>query len=343
MEMWMSEALKTCEPMTLPGTTAPISSPESASGTTPCASPDGPRDGQPGRRRARASRSQAPAAAKAPRMTATFGPGLWDSSPSDVLTWSLESRYRRLTASLGSTLYELTWKPRATPVGRWIPAQRASARHMLVSVSIGADCELTGWPTPQKRDYRSGMENRLTGDKAEGRSTDLNDWVLLAGWNTPRANDAEKRGNVAEDLRNGLVNDAVLSGWPTPRAEDAESAGMRHSRGVADTLTAQVALMGWATPNVPNGGRMSGNKEDIGKKRDGSKAQIGLENQASLAAIGPGPIGFLLGPNGWEITQACGQLRPDHSRWLMGIPEEWDKAAILAFRSLKGKKRARSG
>ena len=26
--------------------------------------------------------------------------------------------------------------------------------------------------------------------------------------------------------------------WPTPRAEDGESAGMRHSRGVADTLTA---------------------------------------------------------------------------------------------------------
>ena len=28
--------------------------------------------------------------------------------------------------------------------------------------------------------------------------------------------------------------------WATPRAEDAESAGMRHSRGVADTLSAQV-------------------------------------------------------------------------------------------------------
>jgi hypothetical protein len=33
---------------------------------------------------------------------------------------------------------------------------------------------------------------------------------------------------------------AVIAAWATPRAEDAESAGMRHSRGVADTLTAQA-------------------------------------------------------------------------------------------------------
>lgn len=283
-------------------------------------------------------------------MTATFGPGLWDSSPSDILTWSLESRYRRLTASLGSTLYELTWKPRATPAGRWIPAQRASARPTLVSVSTGALCalmgwptptanpangtpeaflerkrrsvdrgssmgisltdiavvaQLAGWPTPQKRDFRSGMENRITGDKAEGRSTDLNDWVLLAS-------------------------------WATPRAEDAESAGMRHSRGVADTLTAQVALMGWATPRVQD---IRGEGNETAEKRRGSGGCISTAIQASLAAIGPGPIGFLLGPNGWTILPASGQLDPAHSRWMMGLPEAWDVAAIMASRSLKKKRR----
>lgn len=35
--------------------------------------------------------------------------------------------------------------------------------------------------------------------------------------------------------------------WPTPSAEDGESAGMRHSRGVADTLTAMTS----ATAPVP--------------------------------------------------------------------------------------------
>ncbi|CAB4130529.1 hypothetical protein UFOVP130_11 [uncultured Caudovirales phage] len=39
-----------------------------------------------------------------------------------------------------------------------------------------------------------------------------------------------------------------FTGWPTPRGEDAESSGMRHSRGIADTLTAVSRLAGWATP-----------------------------------------------------------------------------------------------
>jgi hypothetical protein len=42
-------------------------------------------------------------------------------------------------------------------------------------------------------------------------------------------------------------------------------------------------LAGWKTPCVPNGGRISGNKTDIGKHRDGTKAQIGLENEAKLS------------------------------------------------------------
>jgi hypothetical protein len=147
-------------------------------------------------------------------------------------------------------------------------------------------------------------------------------------------------------------------------------------------------LAAWATPNCPNGGRVSGNPLDIGAKRDGTKAQIDTaaqarlaawgtpcsqpangtaENfrarkqraqakgiqmgdsitdcamQAQLAAHGPERIGFLLGRNGWEIRPASGQLNPAHSAWLMAIPEEWCEAAIAASRSLKAKKRERSG
>lgn len=48
----------------------------------------------------------------------------------------------------------------------------------------------------------------------------------------------------------GSISDSgnTLSGWPTSRAEDGESAGMRHSRGRADTLTAAaVHLAGYPT------------------------------------------------------------------------------------------------
>lgn len=50
------------------------------------------------------------------------------------------------------------------------------------------------------------------------------------------------------------ISDNGSGGWATPRAEDAESAGMRHSRGKADTLSAQAGqdLSGWPTPAVQN-------------------------------------------------------------------------------------------
>ena len=57
------------------------------------------------------------------------------------------------------------------------------------------------------------------------------------------------------------------SAWPTARAEDSESAGMRHSRGVADTLTAVTANWPTATSTDANGGAQlrPGRSEDLGQ------------------------------------------------------------------------------
>ena len=52
------------------------------------------------------------------------------------------------------------------------------------------------------------------------------------------------------------------------------------------------------------------------------------------------PIGYLLGPNGWEIVPACGQLNAAHSRWLMGLPPEWDDCAVTAMESLRASAQA---
>jgi len=70
----------------------------------------------------------------------------------------------------------------------------------------------------------------------------------LAAWPTPSTpNGGRSSPNMSatgmlngKKRQAGLEHVARLTGWATPRAEDAESAGMRHSRGVADTLTAQA-------------------------------------------------------------------------------------------------------
>ena len=63
------------------------------------------------------------------------------------LASSLASRLQVLTASSGSTLYQLTWKCRDTPSRRRIFALRASALRT-------SDSESTGWPSPAVSDAR---------------------------------------------------------------------------------------------------------------------------------------------------------------------------------------------
>ena len=115
--------------------------------------------------------------------------------------------------------------------------------------------------------------------------------VPLSGWATPDANamnlgegletwDARQIKNKAKHKNgNGAgmplqIQVQTISGWATPRAEDAESCGMRHSRGVADTLSAQVGqdlthpMAGWGTPRVTtNAGQGNPDRSTDGQSR----------------------------------------------------------------------------
>jgi len=58
--------------------------------------------------------------------------------------------------------------------------------------------------------------------RASVRRTSDND---CGSWPTTRANDAEKRGAIADDPRNGLVSAVNLAGWPTASARDWKDSG----------------------------------------------------------------------------------------------------------------------
>jgi hypothetical protein len=176
----------------------------------------------------------------------------------------------------------------------------------------------TSWPTPNAME--GGQTSRGGNRKGEKLMGGI---AKLATWPTCRANDAEKRGKVADDPRNGLVTAANLASWSTPKAEDAESAGMRHSRGVADTLTAQSSLATtWATPNSMD--YLPSNNLESRKLKGGC---TNLKDQAPLAASGETRNG-----SGFE-TESTGQLNPAHPRWLQGLPAEWDVCADMATQS----------
>src|SRR3990167_10743575 len=81
-------------------------------------------------------------------MTDTFGPNSTDLSQPSNLSQCLANKLRVKTDLLGSTLFTLTWKQRATPSGRSIPALRASGRR-----TSGNGCtSLEHWPTPRTID-----------------------------------------------------------------------------------------------------------------------------------------------------------------------------------------------
>jgi hypothetical protein len=105
--------------------------------------------------------------------------------------------------------------------------------------------------TPAQKGYNEA------GNNDSSRKT-----VELCSWPTPCSQPANgepeaflerKRRSVVRGSSMGIsLTDlqmvAKLATWPTPRAEDSESSGMRHSRGVADTLTAVSGLTATGSP-----------------------------------------------------------------------------------------------
>jgi hypothetical protein len=62
-------------------------------------------------------------------------------------------------------------------------------------------------------------------------------------WPTPRANDAEKRGNVSTDPRNGLPG--VVKMWPTPTANDAQNSSLPPSAKDWDSVPGAIMREGY--------------------------------------------------------------------------------------------------
>jgi len=200
MAMLTSAASWTSRLPTSRGTHTPISSPASAGGASPFASPGGPTIDLSGQVAAPASRSARPASARASKTPATSGPSFDASSPSALLQSCLENRLRARMDAPGSLEYALTWKTWPMQSGPPICALRARA-HRTSASGYG------GWPTPKERDYHR-----------EGRgefSPSLAAKALLAGWPTPMAGspgteDYNPAGNTDSSRKT-----VALAGWAT--------------------------------------------------------------------------------------------------------------------------------
>ena len=285
-ETWTSATSATLPPTICAPTTNCISSPASAAGRLPCAPPDGPTIDQSGPAPVPASLSARQAKAAGLMTSGTYGRPGSGSSSSVALAELLGSRLTALTAGCGSTLYRLTWKRAATRSGRWYFLLRASAPRTSGTAA-------TGWPTPN-----AGPQN----------DSDTK-------WEARREICKERHGNNGFGLTLGMASQ--LAGWPTPKAEDAESTGFSAKPLVAGKIpdnlhsASKLLLGGWATPSV---GDYRTPPHQTRSQRDGSPAGECLEAQAAHVIPGASLNGSP------AQTVGAGLLNPRMSLWLQGYP-----------------------
>ena len=177
---------------------------------------------------------------------------------------------------------------------------------------------MSGWGTPRAAAITSAtMEDwiarnaRCVAKHGRGMGKPLELEVTLAGWPTTQASDGSGGGQMKRALNparsNDLMDFAMLAGWPTATARDGFPA---HS------------------------------EEYIAAKKAQGHGMANLNDLVMLAA-NPQPARFTVSG---EMLTGCsagmesgGQLRPAHSRWLMGYPVEWDECAIRALKKRKGR------
>lgn len=240
----------------LPLSDSAIGSGESERGLTPCDKQGGPTTDPLGPEAAHANLSARQAQEVGLLTSGTCGPTGFGSLASHDLALFLASRLVPVVASLGSTLFTLTWKQRVTPSGRSIYALRARARRTSAN-------GYSSWPTPN-----AGPQN----------DTDTK-------WEQRRKECKERWGNNGFGLTLGMATQLVA--WPTPRAEDRQASKI------------EIANL---DP----------------RKRIETAANLVIGNLANGSPVG---------------MEKPGRLNPEFSRWLMGLPPEWDECAVMATQS----------
>ena len=188
--------------------------------------------------RALASLSARQAKARGLLTSGTCGQSSTGLSRNAALNESLGSRLQASLAWLGSTLYRLTWRQKATPQGQRYWQHVASVPRTCANASTGVQ---KNWPTPTAMDTieRQGMRPSRA---ATGRTTGyLSEIVPLVAWPTPQTSDGSGGGQAKRatnpERSNDLNDFAMLGGRPTCAARD-----WKGRPGMATTANADVEI-----------------------------------------------------------------------------------------------------
>ena len=219
------------------------------------------------------------------------------SSASAALQSSLGNRLRQQLQNRGCAIYKLTWKEKTTPSGLPYSQLVASAHR-----TSATDCSLEriDWPTPAVSPITNDVNMRSTDGRTKPNK--LGWAAAMAAWPTPTTRDHKDGKECLNVPTNSLLGREVWkASWPTPRSADGEK---------------NVRTLNGALSEI----QRKGGPQDVAQA-------AAITQPIRITASGQMLTGSDAG------MENSGQLNPEHSRWLMGYPPEWDDCAVTAMPS----------
>ena len=181
------------------------------------------------------------------------------------------------------------------------------------------------WLTPNVPNGGRSVSAELVASKGttvggQKRTVDLGSQVTH--WATPKANDSEKRGNVAHRPHMPeLVGQAQA--WPTPKGTDGTKGGPNQAGSKGDLMLPSAAAQ-WPTPAARDYRSESAGGGFVTDRLNQTRGQtLSFTVAHSLPQDQPMPDGHQSSSDGPILRR---RLNPEFAGWLMGWPLMWTSA-----------------
>ena len=185
------------------------------------------------------------------------------------------------------------------------------------------------------RGKRTPLGRRYLEHAVSARRKSDNDYTSWPRPNTPsggRSTSTEKMdatGRTVDGAKHtaSLEHAVKFAAWPRPMAGSPATENYNEA-GNTDSGRKTVLMVGWCRPKASASG------QDYARRNREKSGGDDLATQVQLVVSGEMPTGSIV------QTESTGQLNPEHSRWLMGIPTAWGRCAAMVTRSVRRKRQS---